>query len=142
MNASAQNRNDMKATIICLASALVVSFAQGADSWKPASGPLMTRWAKDVSPKKPLDEYPRPQMVREEWQNLNGLWNYAITDKDSSVPKQWAGQILVPYPVQSALSGVMKSVGETQRLWYSRTFEVPRGWRGKQVLLHFGAVDW
>lgn len=142
MNASAHKRNDMKATILCITSALAISFAQAADSWKPAAGPLLTRWAKDVSPKKPLDEYPRPQMVRDEWQNLNGLWNYAITEKDAAAPKQWAGRILVPYPVQSALSGVMANVGETQRLWYSRTFEVPRGWRDKRIILHFGAVDW
>src|SRR5215207_2302624 len=114
-----------------------------ADDWKPAAGPLMTKWAKDVSPKKPLDEYPRPQMVREDWQNLNGLWDYAITDKAAtSAPKDWSGKILVPFPVQSALSGVMKFVSENQRLWYKRTFEIPRGWRGKSVLLNFGAVDW
>jgi hypothetical protein len=132
----------MKPTFIAIAVAAAVSSVQAADSWKPAAGPLMTKWAKDVSPKKPLNEYPRPQMVREEWQNLNGLWDYAITDKDAPAPKQWAGKILVPYPVQSALSGVMARVGETQRLWYSRKFEIPRGWRGKSVLLNFGAVDW
>ena len=132
----------MKSRFIAIAVATAVFSAQAADSWKPAAGPLMTKWAKDVSPKKPLDEYPRPQMVREDWQNLNGLWDYAITDKDAATPKQWAGKILVPYPVQSALSGVMANVGETQRLWYSRKFEIPRGWRGKSVLLNFGAVDW
>lgn len=114
-----------------------------ADAWKPAAGPLLTKWAEDVSPKKPLDEYPRPQMVREDWQNLNGLWDYAITDKAvTSAPKDWSGKILVPFPVQSALSGVMQFVTEDQRLWYKRTFEIPRGWRGKRVLLNFGAVDW
>ncbi|HMJ91403.1 MAG TPA: glycoside hydrolase family 2 TIM barrel-domain containing protein, partial [Candidatus Acidoferrum sp.] len=113
-----------------------------AAEWKPAPGPLMTRWAKDVSAKKPLNEYPRPQFVREDWQNLNGLWDYAITPKDATAPAQWQGQILVPFPVESALSGVMKRVNEKEQLWYKRTFEVPRGWKNKRVMLNFGAVDW
>ena len=102
----------------------------------------MTRWANDVSPRNAHPEYPRPQMVRKDWQNLNGLWNYAVTAKDFSQPAQWDGQILVPFPIESALSGVMKRVYETNRLWYHRTFKIPRGWKGKNVLLHFGAVDW
>jgi beta-galactosidase/beta-glucuronidase len=112
------------------------------ESWQPAKGPLMTRWSKDVSPDKVHPEYPRPQMVRKDWQNLNGLWNYAVTAKDASQPTQWGGQILVPFPIESALSGVMKRVYETNRIWYQRTFTIPRGWKGKPVLLHFGAVDW
>ena len=104
----------------------------------------MTRWAKDVSPDKVLPEYPRPQMVRKEWQNLNGLWDYAIRPKgDSRPPLDGAdGKILVPFPVQSALSGVMKDVSPDQRLWYARKFAVPKDWAGRRVLLHFGAVDW
>ena len=93
-----------------------------AADWKPAQGPLATRWAKDVSPDKALPEYPRPQMVRKDWQNLNGLWDYAIRPKAEDRPEKFEGQILVPFPVESALSGVMKS--------------------GKNVLLHFGAVNW
>ncbi|MHC4736580.1 MAG: hypothetical protein ACYTDW_19310, partial [Planctomycetota bacterium] len=110
-----------------------------------AKGPLMTRWAKDVSPRKAHREYPRPQMVRKYWQNLNGLWEYAIVAKDAQRPEEFDGQILVPFPVESALSGVMKPVGEDNRLWYRRTFKVSGSgrWRkGKRVLLHFGAVDW
>src|SRR5688572_24960283 len=118
------------------------TFLYAAD-WKPAAGPLMTKWAKDVSPKNALKEYPRPQMVRDEWKNLNGLWDYAVTAKDAtSAPTQWAGKILVPFPIQSALSGVMTNVNENQRIWYARKFTIPRGWRSKRVLLHFGAVDW
>jgi beta-galactosidase/beta-glucuronidase len=128
------------AGILILAGACL-SFA--ADAWKPAPGPLLTKWAKDVNPKKPLNEYPRPQMVREEWQNLNGLWDYTITDKDATnTPSQWSGKVLVPFPIQSALSGVMTNVTENQRLWYSRKFEMPKKWSGKRVLLNFGAVDW
>jgi beta-galactosidase/beta-glucuronidase len=121
---------------------LVPIFLASAAEWQPAKGPLMTRWAKDVSPKHPHPEYPRPQMVRKDWQNLNGLWNYAITARDAPQPVKWDGQILVPFPVESALSGVMKRVYETNRLWYHRTFKIPRGWKGKNVLLNFGAVDW
>lgn len=132
---------------ICAAVVAVIVFPatlNAAENWQPAKGPLLTRWAKDVSPKNAHPEYPRPQMVRKDWENLNGLWNYAVTAKKSPQPKQWDGQILVPFPIESALSGVMKRVYETNRLWYHRTFTVPRGWvgLGNQMLLHFGAADW
>jgi len=110
--------------------------------WQPANGPLMTRWAEKVSPDRVHPEYPRPQMVRKNWLNLNGLWEYAIQPKDQPRPENFDGQILVPFPVESALSGVMKPVGEDNRLWYRRTFEVPRKWKNRRILLHFGAVDW
>jgi beta-galactosidase/beta-glucuronidase len=117
-------------------------FLASAAEWQPAKGPLMTRWAKDVSPKNAHPEYPRPQMVRKDWQNLNGLWDYAVTAKDAPQPAKWDGQILVPFPIESALSGVMKRVYETNQLWYRRAFTIPRGWKGRHVLLNFGAVDW
>jgi len=110
--------------------------------WQPAKGPLMTKWAKRVSPEKVHPEYPRPQMVRKDWKNLNGLWDYAIVSKDSRQPDAFDGKILVPFPVESALSGVMKPVGEENRLWYRRMFEIPKKWSNQRVLLHFGAVDW
>jgi beta-galactosidase/beta-glucuronidase len=113
-----------------------------AADWKPAEGPLATRWAKDVSPDKALPEYPRPQMVRKDWQNLNGLWDYAVRPKADDRPEKFDGQILVPYPIESALSGVMKRVDVTDRVWYRRMFRVPKDWAGKNVLLHFGAVNW
>jgi hypothetical protein len=80
-------------------------------------------------------------MVRKSWENLNGLWDYAIVHKDQQQPDTFDGQILVPFPVESALSGVMKPVGQDNRLWYRRTFRIPRTWKGQHVLLHFGAVD-
>jgi hypothetical protein len=114
--------------------------------WKPADGPLMTRWAREVSPQNAHPEYPRPQMVRQDWLNLNGLWDYAIKPKDAAKPDSFDGQILVPFPIESALSGVMKPVGPDNRLWYRRTFAVPEKWNWsaekKRMLLHFGAVDW
>ena len=114
----------------------------GAQSWQPAQGPLMTRWAKDVSPENVWKEYPRPQMVRKDWLNLNGLWDYAIAPKEAPRPQEWQGKILVPFPVESALSGVMKRLDEKSRLWYRRQFAMPGGWSDKRILLHFGAVDW
>jgi len=113
----------------------------GAD-WQPAEGPLMTRWAKKVSPGAAHREYPRPQMVRSKWLNLNGLWQYAIRPRAAERPSPFDGSILVPFPAESALSGVMKRVGEDNRLWYRRTFKLPDNWRDQRTLLHFEAVDW
>ena len=110
--------------------------------WKPAGAKLMTRWGKTVSPAKVHQEYPRPQMVRPDWVNLNGLWDYAIRPVAAENPKQADGKILVPFPVESALSGVGRMVGKEKRVWYRRAFEVPEAWKGRRVLLHFGAVDW
>jgi hypothetical protein len=119
-----------------------VTFGTASDQWQPASGPLMTKWAAKVSPDHPLPEYPRPQFVRADWRNLNGLWDYAIRPRAEAAPAAFDGKILVPFPVESALSGVMKKVGDANRLWYRRTFEVPRAWRNRQTLIHFGAIDW
>ena len=114
----------------------------GNTAWHPVSGPLMTRWAKEVTPENVHSEYPRPQMVRHDWMNLNGLWDYAITPLTAGNPATFDGKILVPFPIESALSGVMKPLGETNYLWYRRSFAIPKSWHGRNVLLHFGAVDW
>ncbi|MBU0639290.1 MAG: glycoside hydrolase family 2 [Planctomycetes bacterium] len=113
-----------------------------AAQWHAQEGPLMTRWTKDVTPTTAHPEYPRPQMVRPAWQNLNGLWDYALRPKAEGRPDGFDGQILVPFPLESALSGVMKRLDENQRLWYRRTVELPADWTDQRVLLHFGAVDW
>lgn len=113
-----------------------------ADQWHAARGPLVTKWAQDVSPTHAHPEYPRPQMVRPEWINLNGLWDYAITSQGDFAPSRYEGKILVPFPVESSLSGVMRALHPDQRLWYRRTFQLPPSFAGKRVLLHFGAVDW
>ena len=112
-------------------------------NWKPVSGYILTDWAQKVKPAEVLPEYPRPQMVRKQWQNLNGLWSYALTDKNAkSAPAEKDGQILVPYPYESALSGVAKKSIPTQKLWYRRSFTIPADWGQQRVVLHFGAVNW
>lgn len=110
--------------------------------YAPAGDKIKTRWADEVKPDHVLPEYPRPLMTREAWQNLNGLWNYAITPKDGKQPQAYDGEILVPFCIESSLSGVQKTVGADKALWYERTFTVPKAWKGQRVLLHFGAVDW
>ncbi len=110
--------------------------------WHQAKAPLMTRWAAEVGPTNALPEYPRPQLVRADWQNLNGLWDYAITPDSLDKPPGYAGKILVPFPVESALSGVMTNLDEHSKLWYHRNFSVAESWRRGRVRLHFGAVDW
>ncbi len=110
--------------------------------WNPVAGRLMTRWAAEVRPDNALPEYPRPQMVRSEWLNLNGLWEYAILPAEAAMPEKYDGHILVPYPVESALSGVGRPVAKENRLWYRTTFRTPKSWKGRRVLLNFEAVDW
>ena len=120
-----------------------------AAEWKPAGDKIKTEWAEKVDPANPLPEYPRPQMVRKDWKSLNGLWDYAISglgvahdDVGGPASLKWEGQILVPFCVESSLSGVQKSVGPKQKLWCRRTFTVDEAWKGKTILLHFEAVDW
>jgi hypothetical protein len=103
---------------------------------------LRTKWAADVTPARVLPEYPRPELQRANWVNLNGQWDYAIADAAAARPESFAGKILVPFPVQSQLSGVAAAVNDQQRLWYRRTFRAPALARGSRLLLHFGAVDW
>jgi hypothetical protein len=110
--------------------------------WQPRKAPLMTRWAEQVGPNNAWPEYPRPQLVRPDWVNLNGLWDYAITPDTAPSAPPFAGRILVPFPVESALSGVMTNFNENSKLWYHRSFVVPAAWHDRRVRLHFGAVDW
>lgn len=110
--------------------------------WKPVEGRISTQWFEQVNPDNVLPEYPRPIMERTEWKNLNGLWDYAIIEKGKHTPSVFDGKILVPFAVESSLSGVGKTVGAEKELVYRRSFDVPSSWKGKRVLLHFGAVDW
>jgi len=127
-----------------VASALLTLFLT-ASSWQPKESPLLTRWAAEVTPENVHTEYPRPQLVRDDWLNLNGLWDFALKPELRAEklrpPARFDREILVPFPVESALSGVMERVGN-ERIWYRRTFSVPPAWADRRTLLHFGAVDW
>ncbi len=130
----------MKKTIFIFLLSICVlnSFGQ----WKPAGDKIKTSWAEKIDVNHVLPEYPRPMMERADWMNLNGLWDYSILKAGLAEPTQFDGQILVPFPVESSLSGVQKTVGENNEVWYKRNFVVPAKWKNKSVLLHFGAVDW
>ena len=113
----------------------------GAQSWQPAGDRIRTPWADQVNPANPLPEYPRPMLQRTRWMNLNGLWDYAIRETGASFGTA-DGKILVPYCIESSLSGVGKTVDAGHELWYRRSFTLPKAWKGERILLHFGAVDW
>lgn len=128
---------------LAMAALLISGQCLFAQDYHPVEGKIMTKWAADVNPKAPLPEYPRPQLKRADWQNLNGLWKYAITpNSQMSIPTSFDGDILVPYPVESALSGAGKTVGQDQVLWYATTIEQKKPSGKNKLLLHFGAVDW
>lgn len=128
---------------IVLLSALIVMFSFGySQSWKIAGERIQTNWSSKVDPSNVWQQYPRPQMVRNNWKNLNGLWDYALTRKEQNTPASFQGKILVPFAIESALSGVGKTVGKDSLLWYHTSFVIPSSMKGKNILLHFGAVDW
>jgi len=131
----------LKSHLAILLTALLVGLSS-VPQWKPAPVTLMTPWGEKVTPENVWREYPRPQFVRERWQNLNGSWDYAITAKTASAPTKFDGQILVPFAPEAALSGVGKILQPDQRLWYRRSVTVPAAWKGERVLLNFGAVDY
>ncbi len=110
--------------------------------WQPAGDKIKTRWASQVNVNNVLPEYPRPIMERAEWRSLNGLWDYAILPVGKQTPTSFDGKILVPFAVESSLSGVQKRLGNENELWYRREFTVPSNWKNNRILLHFGAVDW
>ena len=129
----------MKRTLLSL---IVLGFGLSANAqWAPVGKEIKTPWASEITPENVHQEYPRPQMVREKWANLNGLWNYAITDLNANTFKA-EGEILVPFAVESSLSGVGRRITKENSLWYEREFSVPSSWKGQNIILHFGAVDW
>ena len=131
----------MKRSVLVLLLA-VATFTTAFGQWSIAGDKIRTTWAENIDPNNVLAEYPRPQLERGEWMNLNGLWNYAITDIKAAEPTTFDGQILVPFAVESALSGVQKRVTKDNLLWYERTFTIPAKWANQRVMLNFGAVDW
>lgn len=114
-----------------------------AQEWQMKKAPIMTPWSETIDVNNVLAEYPRPQMVRNEWLNLNGIWDLRkgikgeIYDPNFTFDKK----ILVPFPIESALSGVMEE-SDSQCYWYRRTLQIPETMKGKSILLHFDAVDW
>lgn len=130
----------MKRILTFLFAALTISVSAAA--WQPQGDRIRTSWAEQVNPSNVLPEYPRPIMERSAWMNLNGLWDYAIRPTGQVLADSYDGQILVPFCIESCLSGVQKQVGRDNDLWYRTRFTVPKGWKGRHVLLHFGAVDW
>lgn len=124
--------------LVALAAFSIPSFSQ----WKPVGDKIKTLWTEKVDPTNVLPEYPRPLLERAQWQNLNGLWNYAITPLNAPLPTSFEGKILVPFALESSLSGVGKTINGAQNLWYEREFEIHKDWKHKEILLNFGAVDW
>ncbi|MDR1814526.1 MAG: beta-galactosidase [Tannerella sp.] len=110
--------------------------------WQAAGERIKTKWGEALDPDNVLPEYPRPIMERSDWQNLNGLWDFSVQPLNHSEPTFYDRQILVPFPIESSLSGIAEQVDETQALWYKRTFSIPKAWKNSHILLHFGAVDW
>ena len=141
---SFQNKRSMRPFIVRIFTLFLViqcfkTTAQ--EKWTPARMSLTTPWTSKVSPDYALPEYPRPQMVRPEWRNLNGLWDFTLFDRETEkVVKQT--KILVPYPVESALSGIGWKVEPKHAMIYHRKVSIPSKWQGQRILLHFGAVDW
>jgi len=127
-------------TLLPFLFSLLITFNLSAQ-WQPAGDKLKTKWASEIDVNNVLPEYPRPIMERSEWQNLNGIWDYAILPIGQQ-PTSYDGDILVPFAVESSLSGVQKRVGKDNELWYHREFVIPSKWKNSRVLLHFGAVDW
>lgn len=130
----------MKQKLILLLAIFISTYAYS--QWKPAGDKIKTNWASKIDVNNILPEYPRPIMERTAWTNLNGLWEYAIKPMGDTEPSAYDGQILVPFAVESSLSGVQKRLNKENELWYKRTFSVPSNWKNKTILLHFGAVDW
>ncbi|WEK38314.1 MAG: glycoside hydrolase family 2 TIM barrel-domain containing protein [Candidatus Pseudobacter hemicellulosilyticus] len=120
----------------------LLSFSALNAQWRIQPNSLVTDWARKVNPENAWQQYPRPQLQRASWMNLNGLWDYALTEKNKPVPAKYQGKILVPFCIESALSGVKKTFLPENRLYYRREFSLPANWNGKAILLNFDAVDW
>lgn len=109
--------------------------------WKPAEHTLLTPWAEAVTPANAWREYPRPQMVRGNWKNLNGLWDYSITKRSSPPPEAWSGKILVPFAIETPLSGVGTRIGDDDAIWYRKVFDHSPP-VSSRIILNFEGVDY
>ncbi|MGD1218456.1 AbfB domain-containing protein [Streptomyces krungchingensis] len=133
-------------SLVLLCAAALTAAASTAEAaataWTPKPAPMTTPWTGQVPTDNPLPEYPRPQLTRPDWANLNGIWDFAVTSADAGQPTSWPDQIRVPFVAESALSGIQRKITQNDKLWYRRTFTVPAGWNGRRVQLNFGASDW
>lgn len=124
--------------IICSLCFSCMSFA-----WSPQGDKIKTEWAEQVTVENAWQIYPRPQLKRTEWKNLNGLWEYQVTDMNRKKQDvSYEDKILVPFSIESSLSGVGKRFNPTDKLWYRKEFTIDPEWKDRQILLHFGAVDY
>ncbi len=113
-------------------------------AWSPVGDKIKTSWAYQITPDNVWQDYPRPQMQRSKWKNLNGLWDYAILHRlprERVAPIKYKDKILVPFSLESSLSGVGKELLPVEVLWYRTKFDVSQ-WKEKEIILHFGAVDY
>ena len=127
---------------IVVVAAVTVATTWVSFGYAKGASPLMTEWGEKVTPENAWRSYPRPQMERDGWTNLNGEWDYAVTSVTNTpgIPQKWDGKILVPYAIESALSGVGRLLKPDEFLWYTRTINCnPK--HGERILLHFGGVD-
>lgn len=127
--------------LILLSSALMATPWLNAESWEPVHDTMLTEWGAKVTPENAWSEYPRPQLVREGWRNLNGLWDYAVTASSSLAPESWEGTILVPFALETPLSGIGKRLQDDHVIWYRRTFDIAAEHQGRS-LLNFEGVDY
>ena len=129
-------------SIIILIIFIIIFKSKDDWKWSPQGDKIKTKWGKNLNPEKIWEEYPRPELEREKWMNLNGVWSYSITGKEDLKPEKLEGKILVPFPLESSLSGVMKYLTQDQVIWYEKEITIPKDWNDKKILLHFGGVDW
>lgn len=144
-------RNIISHKLIAI-TAIMLFFSESAcaqSTWTKQTAPVMTVWGEQLTADNVWQEYPRPSMKRQDWMNLNGIWQYykrsSINYNYENRASSFSKAILVPFPVESALSGIMdKSYSSNRRAthMYRKTFSLPEAFSGKNVLLHFGAVDW
>ena len=133
-------RKFSKLSFLVLGFCLSISILHAAN-WRMKTANLMTQYAAKIDTANVLGEYPRPQLTRENWMNLNGIWQFQSSSNATEVipTGTLSSKILVPFPVESAISGIMVHY---DRMWYRRTFTVPAAWAGQRILVHFGAVDY
>jgi hypothetical protein len=136
-----QNPFEMTRTFLLLLIALSTSPRLHAQ-WEPKISPILTTWGEKLDTNNVLPEYPRPQMVRENWVNLNGTWDFTLTDSASGVPGHFDDRILVPFCVESTLGGVTMKVTRKDAMWYQKVLRLEKPADGQRILLHFGGVDW